>query len=182
MVGTEVVSAIREIIQVGALAIFIILLLQSTIRNYEVSGPSMEPLLGTGNRVIVNRVVYMGVDKQRLSKYIPWQSNDVNGRWYLFHPPQEGDIVVFEWPRNPDQKLVKRVIGTPGNTVGITRGTVFVNQEPISEPYVQKENGQTIGRRSVPQDHYYLLGDNRAESDDSRHWGFVPEENIVGRV
>jgi ribosomal protein L19/signal peptidase I len=109
---------------------------------------------------------------------------------YRFTDPERGDIVVFETPPEAVQKcpgpgdvFVKRLIGLPGDTVEIRDGQLYVNQEPLSEPYVYAgEVGGNFGPFEVEDDSYFMMGDNRDQSCDSREWGTVPRENLIGPV
>jgi signal peptidase I len=176
-------AAAREAIETIALAVFLVLLLQATVQNYRVEGPSMDATLHNLDRVLVNKAVYMEIDAARAASFVPWLHAENGEIWYPFRPPQHGDVIVFRYPRDPRQSFVKRVIGLPGDTIRIERGVVFRNGEPLDEPYVVHPSRETIaGERVVEPGHYYVMGDNRQQSDDSRHWGTVPHENIVGRV
>lgn len=106
---------------------------------------------------------------------------------YHFHHPKRGDIVVF----NPTEKLqelhfnnafIKRIIGTPGDTVEIRDGVVYVNNQPLKENYIAEKPNYQFGPITVPPDSYFVLGDNRNNSYDSHYWGFVPSRNLVGRA
>jgi signal peptidase I len=125
---------------------------------------SMEPTLEINDRLVIEKISYH------------------------FNPPVRGDIVVFWPPENlfPQSKrrdaFIKRVIGLPGDTVEITGGTVFVNDEPLDEDYIKAEPDYIWGPEAVPSDQYLVLGDNRNSSYDSHAWGFVPRENIIGRA
>ncbi|MGD1908358.1 MAG: signal peptidase I [Leptolyngbyaceae cyanobacterium] len=125
---------------------------------------SMEPTLEINDRLVVEKISYH------------------------FNPPVRGDIVVFWPPENlfPQSKrrdaFIKRVIGLPGDTVEITGGTVFINDEALDEDYIKAEPDYIWGPETVPSDQYLVLGDNRNSSYDSHSWGFVPRENIIGRA
>jgi signal peptidase I len=175
-------SAIRETIETIALALFLVLVLQASIQNYRVEGPSMLPRMEHFDRVLVNKVAYTGIDSQRVTRWIPGLNGGEGLRWYPFGLPNHGDVVVFRWPRDPRQNFVKRVIGLPGDTISVSRGKVSRNDTVLDEPYIELGSFETLRPRLVRDGEYYVMGDNRAQSDDSRHWGTVPEENIVGRV
>ena len=175
-------AALREAIETIALAAFLVLVLQAIIQNYRVEGPSMDPQLANEDRVLVSRAVYMEIDAARVARFIPGFEAEEGQFWRPFGLPSYGDVIVFRWPRDPSQNFVKRVIGLPGDTVRIEGGTVFVNGVPLDEPYVEHPSGETLSARTVPADSYFVLGDNRARSDDSRHWGPVPRDHVIGKV
>jgi len=174
--------ALRESIQTVALAIFFIFLLQVTIQNFRVEGPSMNPTFLNFDRVIVNKLAYLSIEKSKVKEYFPWVEDNNAARWYPLGKPNFGDIIVFKWPRNERQVLVKRVIGVPGDTIEIKQGNVIRNGVILDEPYVLHNSNETLVDRVIPLGKYIVMGDNRLESDDSRHWGWVPEENIIGEV
>ena len=173
---------LRETIQTIALAAFFILLLQGAVQNYRVQGPSMLPSLGNADGVFVNKISYETVDAERVARWIPGLSAAPGEVWRPFGEPDHGDVIVFRWPRDERQFFIKRIIGKPGDTIEINRGQIIRNGAALAEPFVEHASGETIIERTVPEGHYYVLGDNRAQSDDSRRWGFVPEENIVGEL
>ncbi len=173
---------IRETVQTAALLAFLLLLMQSGVQNYRVEGSSMFPLLESSDGVFVNKLSYLRVDAARAARWLPWIDAEEGEAWRPFGEPSHGDVVVFRWPRDERQYFVKRVIGLPGDEIRIREGEVRRNGELLDEPYVERASGESIVERVVPEGHYYALGDNRAESDDSRRWGSVPEENIVGKV
>jgi signal peptidase I len=106
----------------------------------------------------------------------------VNKLSYEFGEPERGDVIVFEYPLNPDvEPYIKRVIGLPGDSVEIKGGMVIVNGEPLREPYTKAPPNYT-GAWSVPQDSLFVLGDNRNYSSDSHQWGMVPIENVMGKA
>ncbi len=105
-----------------------------------------------------------------------------------FQNPKLGDVIVFKAPPNPDEDYIKRVIGTPGDRVMVENGNVYLNGKILNEstylsPQVKTYAGQFMSEgqeRVVPPDEYFVLGDNRPESSDSRDWGFVPASNVIG--
>ena len=129
-------TAIREAIETIALAVFLVLILQTTVQNYRVEGPSMNPRLETLDRVLVNKVVYTEVSAQRVARFVPGLDATDGETWHPFHSPQRGDVVVFKWPRDISQNFVKRVIALPGERVRIQGGTVFVNGVPVKELFL----------------------------------------------
>jgi signal peptidase I len=122
----------------------------------------MLPRLHNGERILVNKLVYYGLP--HLAR---------------------GDVVVFWYPNNPSQSYVKRVIGLPGETVEVRDGRVFINGQQLQEPYLdqQLELSRRSQRPVLVKDHYYfVMGDNRDNSSDSRIWGLVPEKYIYGKA
>lgn len=103
---------------------------------------------------------------------------------YLVQEPERGDIVIFPFPDNPETIYVKRIIGLPGETVEIKNGFVYIDGEPIEEPYLKEEMFGEYGPYIVPEDSYFMLGDNRNSSADSRKWQntYLKKENIMAKV
>jgi signal peptidase I len=128
------------------------------LRPGQISGFSMEPRIDTDDYVLINALAY----------------------W--FGPPRRGDIVAFRHERSAPSVYVKRVIGLPGDRVGIRQGVVWVNGATLDEPYVRFVDRHSFAEVFVPRNAYYVLGDNRANSDDSRVWGFVPASDLIGRA
>jgi signal peptidase I len=132
-----------------------------------VEGTSMLPNLHEGERLIVDKLIYY--------KFKSFSAGHI----------ERGDVVVFWYPVNPDQSFVKRVIGLPGETVEIRKGKVFVAGKQISEPYLDSANNSSLGDLNLTEGksgHYFVMGDNRDNSSDSRVWGLVPEKYIYGKV
>ncbi len=148
----------REVLITLAIALVIFLVAQAMIQSVKVVGASMEPNLHHGQYLVVSKATY----------------------W--FHPPRRGDVIVFHSPQNPDQDIIKRVIALPGETVEIKEGKVYINGTPLEEPYIAEEPFYNFPPQYVPEDSYFVLGDNRNHSSDSHVWGVVPEENIVGKA
>ena len=176
----------REIIEAMVLAAVVFLLLQTTVRNFKVDGSSMDPTLENGQYLLVNRLVYLNVDMDRLSKIVPFWSVEEDSSRYAIHAPKRGEIIVFEFPdNNPGNSrkdFVKRVVGLPGETVRVHAGEVFVNEEVLDEPYLAARDRSYAPEVTLGEGEYYVLGDNRAYSNDSRAWGAVPKENVRGKV
>jgi signal peptidase I len=158
--GRQLVRVLREVLETVLPAILIALLINVFVgQATRVEGQSMEPNLHTNQRLVVEKVSYR------------------------FHGPQRFDVVVLKMPSQGDELLIKRIVGLPGETVEIRDGLVYINGESLDEPFV---SGNTRpgreGHITVPPLHVYVLGDNRDHSNDSRSFGPVPIENIVGRA
>ena len=175
-------AVIRELFETIILALLIFVALQFSIRNYQVDGPSMRPTLEAGEYVLVNKLVYLRVQPRGLARLLPFVDVEDDQSLFPFHPPQRGDVIIFRFPRDESRDFVKRVVGIPGDTVEITRGQPLVNGQPLDEPYIKHRDSRTLSPVVVPSGHYYVLGDNRRSSDDSRNWGTVPLENVIGRA
>lgn len=176
----------REIIEAVLLAVVVFMLLQATVRNFKVDGSSMDPTLESGQFLLVNKLIYQRIDMGRLSSIVPfWQADEDSVR-YAIHPPERGEVIVFEFPdrieSNPRKDFVKRVIGLPGETVEVKDGVPYVDGVALEEPYLASKDHSNGRRIELGAGEYYVMGDNRAHSNDSRAWGAVPEENLRGKV
>lgn len=150
-------ETLREIAETLILAAVIYLVVNFFTIRCEVDGPSMEPTLQTGQRLIVYRLAY------------------------AFSEPERGDVIVFRSSNNPDDDLVKRIIGLPGETVSIQGGRVYINGELLEEPSFIPSAAYD-GTWEVPEGHYFVLGDNRNSSSDSHSWGTIAAGQILGRA
>jgi signal peptidase I len=130
------------------------------IEAFWIPSASMVPTLKYGDRVLVNKFIYR------------------------FTEPERGDVIVFKSVEGDGQDLIKRVVGVPGDEIAVRGGKLFVNGEPQKEPYVNKKypDRSFYAPTTVPKDHVFAMGDNRANSQDSRIFGPVPEENIEGEA
>ena len=160
----EGISLIRDcILIVFALVLMAVFFIQPVV----VEGTSMLPVLHDGERLLVNKVVY-------------YKLKD-----YSWGHLERGDIVVFWFPREPDRSYVKRIIGLPGETVEIREGKVYINGKLLEEDYIDPAYNRSTASfppRFVEPYHYFVMGDNRDNSSDSRYWGAVPEKYIYGRA
>ncbi len=147
----------RDVVISVMIAGLIIVFLYQPVK---VEGTSMMPRLQDQERIFINKFVYK------------------------FEPIRRGDIVVFWYPLDPSKSYIKRVIGLPGETVKISGGRVFVNGRPLAEPYVLADylDHQNYPPIYVEPDHYYVLGDHRTSSNDSRSWGTVAQNFIYGKA
>ncbi len=163
-------SVLREIIETVLLALVVYLALQFSVQPYRVEGSSMLPTLSEGEYLLVNKMVY-------------WQVPVLGGGDdYLVHPPARGEVVIFRFPDDPTRSFVKRIVGVPGDTVEIARGVVLIDGQILIEPYLVRPDSSSMEPVVVPEGSYFVLGDNRGASDDSRSWGVVPAENVIGRA
>jgi signal peptidase I len=186
--------SVQSLLGTVVIAVFVITFI---VQAFQIPSESMENTLLIGDYLLVDKFCYGGSSFS--DHFLPYKNI------------QRGDIIVFKYPVNPTQHFVKRVIGVPGDRIRLVNREVFVNGNPLQEQYVRYssrvhdafrddfprlnisvpglegdwwqemhrlvEDGQLI----VPEGHYFVMGDNRDESLDSRYWGFVPRENIVGR-
>ena len=160
----------------------VFMLLQATVRNFKVEGSSMDPTLMDGEFLLVNRLVYLRIDRERLAKIVPfWRVREESPR-YAIHAPKRGEIIVFQFPLDPNKDFVKRVVGLPGETIEMRDGRVFVNGGLLEEPYLTVKDRSNAAPVRLKEGEYYVLGDNRSHSNDSRSWGAVPEANLRGKV
>ncbi len=146
-----------DTIETILLALILFLAINALSARVRVENVSMRPTLEPGQFLLVNRVSY------KLGN------------------PHIGDIIVFHAPGVSDMDYIKRVVGLPGDQVRIDQGMIYVNDRPLYEPYISEQPNYT-GSWTVPEGEYFVLGDNRNNSSDSHLWGFVPEEDIVGRA
>ena len=161
---TEGVRLLRDIfLIVAAFVLLFVFVMQPVV----VEGSSMDPQLKDGERLLVNKLIYYKIDS------VSWGHLE------------RGDVVVFWYPNNPDKSFVKRVIGLPGETVELRGGKVLVNGVQLKEPYVEESHNRLLADNEVvpvAPYHYFVMGDNRDNSSDSRAWGLVPEKYIYGKV
>jgi signal peptidase I len=175
-------SGAREFLEAVLLALLVFLGVQTTIQNFKVEGSSMYPTLQGGQYLLVNKLVYSRIDQERLSRIIPFWDANLPEERFAIHPPQRGDVIVFRYPKDPTRDFVKRVIAVPGDEVEIRRGTPHVNGVAQQEPYLQARDLSEMAKMRLAEGEYFVLGDNRPSSNDSRSWGTVPTANILGKA
>ena len=178
----QISGVAREFLEAVLLALVVFLFIQTSVQNFQVEGPSMRPTLEDGQFLLVNKVVYFKIDQERLSRIIPfWRVNHIRES-FAVHPPKRGEVIVFRFPKDETRDFVKRVIGVPGDRISIKEGTVSVNGTALSEPYITAHDTSNVSERKMGRKEYFVLGDNRPGSTDSRKGWNVPEENILGKV
>jgi signal peptidase I len=155
--GAEIVAAVQTLVSA---AVYATLIVTFGVQVARVDGLSMAPTLEDHDRLIVNKLVYEIGD------------------------PRPGDIVMLYYPLNPEKMFVKRVIAREGDSVRIVDGRVYVNDIPLHDDYVPVEfrSHDDWGPQVIQQGYYFVMGDHRNNSSDSRHWGPVPKKYIVGKV
>jgi len=161
---SESLKLLRDIVLI--IAVFILLGV-FVAQPVVVEGTSMLPQLHDGERLLVNKLVYYKF------KSVSWGHIE------------RGDIIVFWYPKDPEKSYVKRVIGMPGETVEVRDGKVFINGAELAETYLDTEHNQSLPSfpvKRVDEHFYFVMGDNRDNSSDSRYWGLVPEKYIYGKA
>jgi len=150
-------SWLADLLETILLAVVLFVGINLVSARIRVESISMEPTLIPGEFLIVNKLAYR------------------------FGEMQRGDVVVFYYPRDPSQRYIKRIIGLPGDEVTVSGGRVFINGEPLNEPYLNAPPTY-MGTWQVPPDGIFVLGDNRNRSADSHVWGMVPLNYIIGKA
>jgi signal peptidase I len=151
-------AIIREVVETVLMTLVIFMLVRLAFQNFRIEGQSMEGNLHDGQFLIVNKLVY-----------------------YL-HPPERGDVVVFHSPDSPNKDFIKRVIGLPGEEVELVNGLVYVDGVALRETYIHGPNQRSWGPELVGEFEYFVLGDNRGNSSDSRSWGMLDGNAIIGKA
>ena len=187
-------SVFREYATAGFVAVWLALGIRSTIiENYEIPSESMVPTFLVGDRLFVSKFVF------------GWHIPGVEGRVFDFNKPERGDIVIFVPPHKPKQAYVKRCVAVPGDTIEVKDKMIFINGKPADHPQAQRMgitlqaeqrqmgmwaegmrdgwlyNKDWMGPYTLPENMYWMMGDNRDNSFDSRYFGPVPYENVRGK-
>ena len=185
-------GAFREYAEALAIALLLAFVIRSfVVQAFKIPSGSMLPTLKVGDHLLVNKFLY--------GLRLPFTDIYVTD----FSDPEFQDIIVFRFPENESKDFIKRVIGTPGDTIRIKDNKVYRNGEPIKEPYARPSQTEAhgsfpmdkwpphsfdprvrnnLGPIEVPENKYFVMGDNRGESYDSRFWGFVEENKILGEA
>lgn len=151
---------LREILESVVIAVVLAILIKLFLfQNFAIPSGSMEPTLYSGDYIGVNKIIY------KLSE------------------PKRGDVIVFKYPIDPKREFVKRLIGLPGETIQIRDNRVFIDNKIIEQPFLPVGlNYPNYGPFKIPSGKYFMMGDNRPHSNDSRSWGTVPQNNIIGKA
>lgn len=143
----------------------------------------MDPELADQELVLVNKAIFTSVDSNRASRVLRWLEPGENERWFLFRPPQHGDVVVFENPLDPTEPdFVKRIIAEPGDSIEILAGQVILNDKILQESYIERPSFGSYPRTVMKDNQYFVMGDNRLQSEDSRFFGGISEDTINGKI
>jgi signal peptidase I len=175
----------REYFESIVIAVILALFIRTfVVQAFKIPTGSMENNLLVGDHLLVNKFVFAPTASSIEQKLLP------------IDPIHRGDVVVFKYPEEPERDFIKRVIGLPGETLELRRKVVYINGKPLNEPYVHflippTPEGQEVasydvreryGPVTVPADHYFVMGDNRDNSQDSRYWGFLPRTYVKGKA
>lgn len=171
-------ARLREWVEAIIIAVILALFIRSfVVQAFKIPSGSMLETLQIGDHLLVSRFAY--------DIKVPF----TNMVLFSTGTPDHGDIIVFEYPEDPSKDFIKRVIGLPGDTIEIKDKIVYRNGEPLEEAYTQHSDPRILPSRrdflaqfTVPEGKYFVLGDNRDDSRDSRFWGFVGREAIVGKA
>ena len=156
-------QSLRDFLIMLVIAVAVFVGLRSTVQTYVVYGPSMKPNFEELQRLLVNKVVYK------------------------LHEPERGDVIIFRPPNNQRESFIKRIIGLPGESVEIKEGAVYIHKEDgsvllLDEPYIKEPSARSFKGGKIPENEYFVLGDNRNGSNDSRNGWTVPRNNIIGKA
>jgi signal peptidase I len=177
-------STAREYFESICIAVILALFVRTfVVQAFKIPTGSMENNLLIGDHLLVNKFVYAPTASRLEDMLLP------------IDPIRRGEIVVFKYPEDPERDFIKRVIGLPGETIELKNKKVYIDGKPLDEPYVQflippdEEGGNSdfdvrvqYGPVEVPEGHYFMMGDNRDNSQDSRYWGFLPRDYVKGRA
>jgi signal peptidase I len=178
-------SVLREYFESIVIAVILALFVRTwVVQAFKIPTGSMEYNLLIGDHLLVNKFIFAPTPLSIGKAILPVRSI------------RRGDIVVFKYPDQPDRDLIKRVIGLPGESVELRNKKVYIDGKPIDEPYVHfltppssdlqeitsSDVRENFGPVTVPADQYFVMGDNRDNSEDSRYWGFLPRTNVKGKA
>ncbi|MFP4108621.1 MAG: signal peptidase I [Desulfonatronovibrio sp.] len=170
-------TMLKEYAEALIIALILALFIRTfVIQAFKIPSGSMLPTLQIGDHLLVNKFKY-GIHMPFMDKYI-----------FEFDGPQFQDIIVFEFPEDPSKDFIKRVVGLPGDVIEIKDKKFYRNGQSIHEDYIQHRDRRVVDKRddfgpyTVPEDSYFVMGDNRDESYDSRFWGAVDREDILGKA
>ncbi|MFA4992826.1 MAG: signal peptidase I [Candidatus Omnitrophota bacterium] len=171
-------SVLRDWVESIIIAFLLAMVIRTfLVQAFKIPTGSMRMTLQEGDLILVNKFIY-GAKVPLLNFYLP-----------AMKEPKRGEVVVFIYPEDKNKDFIKRLVGLPGETVEIKGGSIYINDLPAQEPifkqtyYYNRGDFSAEGQKIVvPEDSYFVLGDNSLSSKDSRYWGFVPKKNILGQA
>ncbi len=174
-------STLREYFESILVAVVLALFVRTFVfQAFKIPTGSMKPNLLVGDHLIVNKFIFAPTASPIENALLPMR------------PIRRGDIIVFKFPEEPERDFIKRVIGLPGETLELRNQTVFINGQPLTEAYAHylfppsvdatDDIRRKYGPVTVPDAHFFMMGDNRDDSQDSRFWGFLPQAYVKGRA
>jgi signal peptidase I len=178
-------STFREYFESLVVAVILALFVRTfALQAFNIPTGSMEPNLLVGDHLLVNKFIFAPTVSGVENALLPMRE------------VERGDVLVFKFPEEPDRDFIKRVIGLPGETLELRNQTIYINGAPLMEPYAhyqlppESPNGQgesgdvrrKYGPVTIPAGHFFMMGDNRDDSQDSRYWGFLPASYVKGRA
>ncbi|GAB4113077.1 MAG: signal peptidase I [Roseiflexaceae bacterium] len=182
-------GVVREMLETAIFVLLVFLIVRGVVQNFKIEGQSMEPNLHSGQYILVNKIVFFHFDLNAPLRLLPGNAELDPLIVYPFRRPDRGDVVVFEYPRDLSKDYIKRVIGVEGDIVEIRDGQVFVNGTRIDESYLQGavttcrfEDSCAKGPITVRPGTIFVMGDNRANSSDSREWDELPLDRVIGQA
>jgi signal peptidase I len=184
-------SVIKELLETAIFILLVFFIMRGMVQNFKIEGSSMEPSLQSGQYILVNKLIYFHFDINAPLRLLPGMDDIEQRIIYPFRPPQRGDIIVFEYPRDVSKDYIKRVIGLPGDTVEMRKGEVYVNGSLLDETYLEGMQKQTFcnspqrcaaGPVVVPPGSVFVMGDHRTNSSDSREWDALSLERVIGQA
>lgn len=171
-------SVLRDWVESIIVAFLLAMVIRAfVVQAFKIPTGSMRMTLLEGDLILVNKFIY--------GAKVPF----MNLRLPALREPKRGDVLVFIYPEDKDKDFIKRLVGLPGETVEIKGGSIYINDKPAQEPvfnrvyyYNRGDFGAEGQKITVPKGSYFVLGDNSASSKDSRYWGFVPKDNLLGKA
>ena len=171
-------SVIREWVESIIIAFILAMVIRFFIvESFKIPTGSMRPTLLEGDLILVNKMIY--------GARVPFTGL----RLPEIQHPKRGDVIVFIYPEDPKKNFIKRLVGLPGETVEVKNGTIYINDNPLLDPvfnqryyYNRGEFAKEGEKITVPTDKFFVMGDNSASSQDSRYWGFLPKNKLLGKA
>lgn len=159
-------KVVKELLATAVISFLVFHAIHLSIENFRVDGSSMHPTLVDGQHFIANKFLYSHIHTPLT---LPFSGNsEKRFSFFTFHPPEYGEVVIMALPKDPTRGIVKRVTGLPGDVIEIRDGQVIRNGDPLHEPYIFHRDSRTFDPLEVPDGSFYVLGDNRQVSSDSR--------------